>query len=212
MPFRVKINNSTEVEVLGTHFNINAYADEASINTTLLEGSVRVTANKKVQLLSPGQQAQVNASAINLIKDADVAQAVAWKDGLFAFTDADVPTVMRQLARWYDVEVKYEGAIPEKEFNGKMHLMEYALHAGYALIKAWKGDTQGNLIYRHTARNFNPVMAMAGKITIAEVEELVEVGELDPDNIHTPGIYVHRIFEGKDYEKRIENRTVTKKV
>ena len=120
MPFRVKINESTEVEVLGTHFNVNAYTDEASINTTLLEGSVRVTANKKVQLLSPGQQAQVNASAINLINDADVAQAVAWKDGLFAFTDADLPTVMRQLARWYDVEVKYEGKIPEKEFNGKI--------------------------------------------------------------------------------------------
>ncbi len=120
MPFRVKINESTEIEVLGTHFNVNAYADEASINTTLVEGSVRVTANKKVQLLSPGQQAQVNANAINLIKDADVAQVLAWKDGLFSFKDADLPTVMRQLARWYDVEVQYEGAIPEKEFNGKI--------------------------------------------------------------------------------------------
>ena len=120
MPFRVKINESTEVEVLGTHFNVNAYTDEASINTTLLEGSVRVTASNKVQLLSPGQQAQVNANAVKLIKDADVVQAVAWKEGLFAFTDADLPTVMRQLARWYDVEVKYEGAIPEKEFNGKI--------------------------------------------------------------------------------------------
>lgn len=120
MPFRVKINESTEVEVLGTHFNINAFTDETSINTTLLEGSVRVTANKKVQLLSPGQQVQVNGNAINLIKDADVAQAVAWKDGLFSFTDADLPTVMRQLARWYDVEVRYEGTIPEKEFNGKI--------------------------------------------------------------------------------------------
>ena len=120
MPFKVKINESSEVEVLGTHFNINAYVDETSINTTLLEGSVRITANKKVQLLSPGQQAQVNANAIKLIKDADVAQAIAWKDGLFAFTDADLPTVMRQLARWYNVEVKYDGTIPEKEFNGKI--------------------------------------------------------------------------------------------
>lgn len=120
MPFRVKINEATEVEVLGTHFNVNAYTDEASINTTLLEGSVRVTANKKVQLLSPGQQAQVNANTINLITNADVEQAVAWKDGLFAFTDADLPTVMRQLARWYNIEVKYEGAIPDKEFNGKI--------------------------------------------------------------------------------------------
>ena len=120
MPFRVKINESAAVEVLGTHFNINAYQDEATINTTLLEGSIRVTADKKVQLLSPGQQAQANANAIRLVKDADVAQAVAWKDGLFAFTDADLPTVMRQLARWYNVEVKYEGTIPEKEFNGKI--------------------------------------------------------------------------------------------
>lgn len=120
MPFKVKINNSTEVEVLGTHFNINAFADEASINTTLLEGSVRVTANKNIQLLIPGQQVQVNANAIRLIKDADVAQAVAWKNGLFSFTDANLPTVMRQLARWYGLEVQYEGAIPEREFNGKI--------------------------------------------------------------------------------------------
>lgn len=120
MPFKVKINESAEVEVLGTHFNINAYSDEASINTTLLEGSVRVTANKKNQLLKPGQQAQINANAIKLNTDADVAQAVAWKDGLFAFTDADLPTVMRQLARWYDLDVKYEGDIARREFNGKI--------------------------------------------------------------------------------------------
>ena len=95
-----------------------------------------------------------------------------------------------------------------RNFNGKDYLMEMAFEADFAIVKAWKGDSAGNLIYRSTARNFNPVMAMAGKITIAEVEELVEPGELDPDQIHTPGIYVHRIFEGKDYEKRIEQRTV----
>ncbi len=95
-----------------------------------------------------------------------------------------------------------------REFNGKPYLMEYAFNADYAIVKAWKGDTQGNLIYKETARNFNPVMAMAGKITIAEVEELVEAGELDPNNIHTPGIYVHRIFKGQNYQKRIEQRTV----
>ena len=78
----------------------------------------------------------------------------------------------------------------------------------FSIVKAWKGDTKGNLIFKATARNFNPVMAMAGKITIAEVEELVEPGELNPNEIHTPGIYVHRIFEGKNYEKRIEQRTV----
>ena len=95
-------------------------------------------------------------------------------------------------------------------FNGKEYLMEYAFDADFAIVKAWKGDTDGNLIYIDTARNFNPLMAMAGKITIAEVEELMQPGELDPNHIHTPGIYVHRIFEGKDYEKRIEQRTVRK--
>lgn len=99
-----------------------------------------------------------------------------------------------------------------RNFKGKDYLMELAFEADFALVKAWKGDTAGNLIYRSTARNFNPVMAMAGKITVAEVEQLVEVGELDPDQIHTPGIYVHRIFQGKNYEKRIEQRTVRKRI
>lgn len=98
-----------------------------------------------------------------------------------------------------------------RTFNGKEYLLEYAFDADFAIVKAWKGDTQGNLIFKDTARNFNPLMAMAGKITIAEVEELVEAGELDPNQIHTPGIYVHRIFKGKDYQKRIEQRTVRKR-
>ncbi len=93
-------------------------------------------------------------------------------------------------------------------FNGKPHILESALTADFAIVKAWKGDTEGNLIYKGTARNFNPMMAMAGKITIAEVEELVPAGELDPNQIHTPGIFVQRIFQGVDYEKRIEQRTV----
>jgi len=97
-----------------------------------------------------------------------------------------------------------------RNFNGKEYLLEYAFHADYALVKAWKGDPDGNLIYRETARNFNPLMAMAGKITIAEVEQLVPAGELDPDFVHTPGIYVHKIFQGKNYEKRIEQRTFRK--
>ncbi|MBS1733945.1 MAG: CoA transferase subunit A [Bacteroidetes bacterium] len=97
-----------------------------------------------------------------------------------------------------------------RNFNGKDYLLEYAFDADFAIVKAWKGDTMGNLIYKDTARNFNPLMAMAGKITIAEVEELVPAGELDPNNIHTPGIYVHRIFQGRNYEKRIEQRTVRK--
>jgi 3-oxoacid CoA-transferase subunit A len=91
-----------------------------------------------------------------------------------------------------------------REFNGKMHLLEHALTADFAIVKAWKGDTMGNLVYRHTANNFNNMMAMAGKITIAEVEELVPAGELDPNCIHTPGIFVQRIFQGENYEKRIE--------
>lgn len=97
-----------------------------------------------------------------------------------------------------------------RNFNGKDYLLEYAFDADYAIVKAWKGDTMGNLIFKETARNFNPLMAMAGKITIAEVEELVEPGALDPNEIHTPGIYVHRIFKGTNYEKRIEQRTVRK--
>ncbi len=92
-------------------------------------------------------------------------------------------------------------------FKGKEYLLEEAFDADFALVKAWKGDTAGNLIYHLTARNFNPVMAMAGKITVAEVEELVPAGELDPDHIHTPGIFVHRIFQGEHFEKRIEQRT-----
>jgi 3-oxoacid CoA-transferase subunit A len=94
-----------------------------------------------------------------------------------------------------------------KEFNGKMHLMEYALHANFAIIKAWKGDKLGNLVFRKATRNFSTSMAKAGDITIVEVEHLVEPGELDPDIIDVAGVYVHRIFQGKDYEKRIERRT-----
>ena len=97
-----------------------------------------------------------------------------------------------------------------RNFNGKDYLLEYAFEADFAIVKAWKGDTHGNLLFKDTARNFNPLMAMAGKITIAEVEELVPAGELDPNQIHTPGIFVHRIFQGKNYEKRIEQRTVQK--
>ena len=95
-------------------------------------------------------------------------------------------------------------------FNGKEYLLETAFEADFAIVKAWKGDRSGNLIYKDTARNFNPLMAMAAKITIAEVEELVEDGELDPNFIHTPGVFVHRIFQGINYEKRIEQRTVSK--
>lgn len=97
-----------------------------------------------------------------------------------------------------------------REFDGKTYLLESWLKADFSIVKAWKGDTAGNLIFKGTARNFNPIMATAGKICIAEVEELVPAGELDPNQIHTPGIYVQRIFQGKDYEKRIEQLTISK--
>ena len=115
-----------------------------------------------------------------------------------------MPAIFTPAGVGTEVAIGKEGRV----FNGKEYLLEYAFDADFAIVKAWKGDTDGNLIYKDTARNFNPLMAMAGKITIAEVEELVAAGELDPNHIHTPGIYVHRIFEGKDYEKRIEQRTV----
>lgn len=99
-------------------------------------------------------------------------------------------------------------------FNGieKEYLMEYAFEPNFAIVKAWKGDTQGNLVFRLTTRNFSPLVAMSGKVTIAEVEQLVEPGELNPDSIHVPGIYVHRVFQGSNYQKRIEQRTVRKKI
>ena len=106
------------------------------------------------------------------------------------------------------VGTKIEEGKEKRKFEGKTYIMEQALKGDFALVKAWKGDKFGNLIYKQTARNFNPIMAMAGKITIAEVEELAGPGELDPDHIHTPAIFVQKIFEGKSYEKRIEQRTV----
>lgn len=134
MPFRVYINTPSGdggiIEDIGTHFNVNAYSDESNIKTTLLEGSVRVSTGHHSSLVNPnssltllpGEQAQVNAKAksVKLVKDADVMQAVAWKNGVFAFTDANLPAVMRQLSRWYNVEVEYAGAIPSGEFSGKI--------------------------------------------------------------------------------------------
>jgi 3-oxoacid CoA-transferase subunit A len=99
-----------------------------------------------------------------------------------------------------------------RNFKGKDYLLEYAFDIDFSIVKAWKGDVQGNLIFRKTSRNFNPLIAMAGKITIAEVEQLVPAGELDPDQVHLPGIYVHRIFQGSNYQKRIEQRTVRQKI
>lgn len=122
-PFIVNVEGKAEVQVLGTHFNINSYADEPAIATTLLEGSVRVTGlqTKETKLISPGQQARLNANGqLSLGKNVDVAQVMAWKNGIFNFENADLPTVLRQLSRWYDVDVVYEAAVPQREFGGKM--------------------------------------------------------------------------------------------
>lgn len=116
-------------------------------------------------------------------------------------------------AVWVRAGVGTEVAIGKevRNFNGTDYLLEHAFDADFAIVKAWKGDRFGNLVFRKTTRNFNQPMAMAGKITIAEVEEIVEPGQLDPDNVHVPGIYVHRIFKGEKFEKRIEQRTVRKR-
>jgi ferric-dicitrate binding protein FerR (iron transport regulator) len=122
MPFRVNVDNRAEVEVLGTHFNINAYHDEAAINTTLMEGKVKVSANHLPgAVLQPGQQASLAAAgALQVLNEVDTAQIIAWKEGWFQFHMATLPDVMRQLSRWYDVEVSYPANIPDRTFEGRM--------------------------------------------------------------------------------------------
>lgn len=121
-PFRVEVNDGTEIQVLGTHFNVNAYPDEASINTTLLQGAVKIVTRGASQLLHPGEQAQVpaNATYIKLEQNIDLQTVTAWKDGSFAFNHADLKTVMRQLARWYDIDVIFEGNVPEGSYSGEI--------------------------------------------------------------------------------------------
>jgi transmembrane sensor len=124
MPFKVRVNNQTQIEVLGTHFNINSYTDEASINTSLLEGSVKITHGNEKVILKPGQQGQVEnnpgQSSIKVLQDVDMEKVMAWKNGVFDFEDASLQEVMRQLERWYDIEVRYEKGLPPLEFGGKM--------------------------------------------------------------------------------------------
>ncbi|MFT3768313.1 MAG: CoA transferase subunit A [Minicystis sp.] len=123
-----------------------------------------------------------------------------------AISDGGLPVLYNP-----DGSVKRYSAKKEiRSFDGKDYVLEPAIRGDFAIVKAWKGDRYGNLVYRHTAMNFNPMMATAADVTIAEVEELVEVGSIDPDHVHTPGIFVHRIFQGERYEKRIERRTVQK--
>ncbi|SEW53075.1 FecR family protein [Chitinophaga arvensicola] len=140
MPFRVKAGNTT-IEVLGTDFNVNAYKDEASINTTLLQGAVRVSAQQQVQILKPGQQARVNGNTLQVINHVDINEVMAWKKGFFSFNDADLPTVMRQLSRWYNVQVTYEGGIPERVFTGE-------IGRDLTLSQVLKGLTKTRIKYR----------------------------------------------------------------
>jgi transmembrane sensor len=143
MPFKVNIGHSAEVEVLGTHFNINAYANEANIKTTLLEGSVKIKANNQIKMLEPGQQVQVNrtAGSMNLVRDVEVAKVVAWKNGAFSFSNADLPAVMRELERWYNVNVTYAGAVPTGRFSGE-------IGRGLALSEVLKLLTETRIRYR----------------------------------------------------------------
>jgi ferric-dicitrate binding protein FerR (iron transport regulator) len=147
-PFKVKVANTATVEVLGTHFNINAYSDEANIKTTLLEGAVRVHAGSKATLLAPGQQVQVDYrdTSVRLIPSADVVQAVAWKNGAFSFTNADLPAVMRQLSRWYNVDVAYEGQVPAGTFNGE-------IGRGLTLSQVLEGLAESRVKYRIVDKN-----------------------------------------------------------
>jgi 3-oxoacid CoA-transferase A subunit len=121
-------------------------------------------------------------------------------------TGAGIPAFFTPAGYGTEVAIGKEA----REYKGKMYILEEAFDSDFAIVKAWKGDRFGNLLFKGTARNFNPMMAKAGKITIAEVEELVEPGVLDPNNVHVPGVYVHRIFQGSNYEKRIEQRTIRK--
>ena len=181
-----------------TTISNNVGVDDFGLGKCLYAGQIvkhigsYVGENKKLEEMVLGKQID-----LRLLPQGTFAEALrAGGAGIPAFyTPAGVGTVI-------------DDGKETREFDGRPYLLERALHADFALVKAWKGDKMGNLIYRKTARNFNPMMAAAAKVTIAEVEHLVEVGELDPDQIMTPGIYVQRILQGERYEKRIERRTV----
>lgn len=142
VPFKVELANKTQIEVLGTHFNVNAYDNESSFNTTLLEGSVRIrTPMGGSVLMKPGEQAQVNDKGVKLVRNIDLDNVMAWKNGLFSFTDAKLETVMRQLSRWYNVDVRYEGKVPDVEFTGE-------IDKSLSLSQVLKGLTTTRINYR----------------------------------------------------------------
>ena len=188
-----------EKEISGlTIISNNAGVDDFGIGLLLKKGMVKKMISSYVGENAEFERQLLSGELeVDLIPQGTLAERVrAGGAGIPAFfTPAGVGT---EVAEGKEV----------REFDGKLYLMERWLKADFAFVKAWKGDTAGNLIFRGTARNFNPIMATAGKICIAEVEELVADGELDPNHVHTPGIFVQRIFQGKDYEKRIEKRTV----
>jgi transmembrane sensor len=142
VPFKVELANKTQIEVLGTHFNVNAYDNESSFNTTLLEGSVRIrTSMGSSVLMKPGEQTQVNDKGVKLVRNVDLDNVMAWKNGLFSFADAKLETVMRQLSRWYNVDVRYEGKVPDVEFNGE-------IDKSLSLSQVLKGLTTTRINYR----------------------------------------------------------------
>lgn len=179
----------------------NAGVDDFGIGLMLQQKQVRKMISSYV-----GENAEFERQLLSGELEVDLIPQGTLAERLRA-TGAGIPAFFT--ATGYGTEVA-EGK-ECKEFDGRMYVMEQAFpRADFAIVKAWKGDTMGNLVYRGTARNFNPMVATSGKITIAEVEELVQPGELDPDQIHTQGIFVHRIFKGVNYEKRIEQRTISK--
>lgn len=176
----------------------NAGVDDFGIGLMLQEHQVKKMISSYV-----GENAEFERQLLSGELDVELVPQGTLAERIRA-TGAGIPAFFT--ATGYGTEVA-EGK-ETREFDGRMYVMEQAFQADFAIVKAWKGDRYGNLIYKGTARNFNPMMAAAGKITIAEVEELVEPGELEANEIHTPGIYVQRIFKGENYEKRIEQRTV----
>ncbi|MCU0692887.1 MAG: CoA transferase subunit A [Polyangiaceae bacterium] len=204
-----------ELEVISNNCGVDDFGSGVLLQTRQIRKMVSsyVGENKEFE-----RQYLKGELEVELVPQGTLAERIrAGGAGIPAFyTPTGVGTAISEggLPMMHDREGRVIKASAPKDvrvFDGKQYVLERGIRAQYALVKAWKGDKFGNLVYRHTAANFNPMMAAAGAITIAEVEELVQVGDLDPDHVHTPGIYVQRIFKGEKYEKRIERRTVRKR-
>lgn len=194
------INALVESRVMGlTCISNNAGVDDFGIGLMLQQKQVKKMISSYV-----GENAEFERQLLSGELEVDLVPQGTLSERIRA-TGAGIPAFFTPAG--FGTEVAEGKEV--REFNGKMYIMEEAFQSDFAIVKAWKGDTAGNLIFKGTARNFNPMMAMAGKITIVEVEELLPAGTFDPNHIHIPGIFVNRIFEGVDYEKRIEQRTIT---